>query len=107
MLHLQAFVSAECKIDIQDRYHPSMPATKQVSVRLPSDIAEQVEAKGATAPYIIAAVREKLQRDEQAEIAEGFALLAASPDLWDMDLPTGGQRAANEALRKQESSLAP
>ncbi|CAN5617671.1 hypothetical protein BH11ARM2_BH11ARM2_25970 [soil metagenome] len=84
-----------------------MPATKQVSVRLPVDIAERVENKGAFAPYIIAAVKEKLQRDEEAGMAEGFALLATSPEMWDLDLPTGGQRAANEIFRRQESTVAP
>ena len=84
-----------------------MSSSKQVSVRLPLDVAERLESKGHFAPYIIEAVKEKLRRDDEAEIADGFALLAASPEMWDMNFPTGGQRAANSLLNAGEPTNAP
>jgi hypothetical protein len=85
----------------------NMAATRQVSVRLPLQVAERVEAKGSLAPYIIEAVKEKLQREDETELADGFALLAASPRMWDMHFPTGGQHAANELMIKEEKKVAP
>ena len=84
-----------------------VPPTKQISVRLPLEIAEQVEARGAIAPYVIDAVREKLKRDQEAQMEDGFALLAASPEMWDMDLPTGAQVAGNLLLSEEEARVAP
>ncbi len=84
-----------------------MPATKQISVRLPVQVVERVEAKGALAPYIIDAVKEKLRRDDDKAMADGFALLAASPEMWDLDFPSGGQHAANALMDEEKETLAP
>jgi hypothetical protein len=80
-----------------------MPATKQISGRIPVEVMEGVEAKGALATYIIGAVREKLRRDDETEMADGFALLVASPEMWDMHFPTGGQHVANEMMNEEIS----
>ncbi len=53
-------------------------ATKQVSLRLPLDIAEAIQRRehGTATDYVVQAVREKLQRDREAEIARGLSCLA-------------------------------
>ena len=84
-----------------------MPPAKQISVRIPLQLMERLEAKGALAPYFIEAVKEKLRRDDEREMADGFALLASSPEMWDMDIPAGGQHAANVLMNAETKTLAP
>jgi len=75
-------------------YHLCMSATKQLSVRIPTELVSRIEAKGPSAPFVIEAIREKLDRDEEQALREGFALLAESPEMVDMEFPTGAQANA-------------
>jgi hypothetical protein len=55
-----------------------MAVTKQITVRMPLDLLKQLAAlpKGNSAPYIVEAVRERLERDRQAQIEAGLKCLA-------------------------------
>jgi len=63
-----------------------MAGTKQITVRMPIEILEQLGGmvKGKGAAYIIEAVRERLERDRQAQIAAGLACLAYDDDANDL-----------------------
>ena len=61
-------------------YNPRMAAKKQITVRMPVELVSDMESRGGTTVYIIEAVREKLARDKQAEIAAGLRCLADNPD---------------------------
>lgn len=53
-----------------------MANTKQISVRMPADMVESINSMGKkSASYIVEAVRDKLARDRQEEIAEGLKCL--------------------------------
>ena len=45
-------------------------------------------------------------REERAALDDGFALLAGSAELWDMEFPTGGQVAANALFERAEANAA-
>ena len=47
----------------------------QITVRLPSDVAEQLAVKEARSAYVVEAIREKLMRDEVAAIEESLLSL--------------------------------
>jgi len=53
------------------------------------------------------AVKEKLRRDEDTEMADGFALLAGSPEMWDMHFPIGGHQVANVLMNEDVKKLGP
>lgn len=55
-----------------------MAATKQITVRMPTDVLEQLRVmpKGSGASYVVEAVRERLERDKQARIDAGLRCLA-------------------------------
>lgn len=53
-----------------------MAVTTQITVRMPVELALGIKRHGNGAAYIIEAVRDKLQRDEQAEIEAGLRCLA-------------------------------
>jgi hypothetical protein len=59
-------------------YGSGMAGTKQITIRMPLDVLGQLGAMphGKSAPYIVEAVRERLERDRQAQIEAGFACLA-------------------------------
>jgi hypothetical protein len=61
-----------------------MQATKQLTVRMPRDLAKKIEDQGAAAPFIIDAVREKLERQREAEIETSLACLANDPEANDI-----------------------
>jgi hypothetical protein len=63
-----------------------MSATKQITVRMPLEILEQLGGmpKGKGAPYIVEAVRERLARDKQAKIDEGLRCLAYDDETNDL-----------------------
>ncbi|HVL39015.1 MAG TPA: hypothetical protein VM328_06450 [Fimbriimonadaceae bacterium] len=52
--------------------------TRQYPIRFPADVAEQVERRKqrSVSEYVVEAVREKLERDRDAEIVAGLACLA-------------------------------
>ena len=58
--------------------------TKQVSVRLPLDLFQRLNEKKGRAGYIIQAVEEKIQRDEQEALAAGLMCLANNPEANDI-----------------------
>ena len=74
--------------------------------RLPQDVADAIERQPNQTDFVTEAVREKVDREERAMMEAGFALLANSPEMWDMDLPTGGQRAANALFERGENDPA-
>ena len=84
-----------------------MPALIHKGYRIPKDVADALDGKPNATEYVVAAVREKMARDEQAAMSEGFALLADSPEVWDMDLPTGGQQAAGALFDREKALDAP
>jgi hypothetical protein len=55
-----------------------MAATKQITLRMPIDVLDKLSllANGKNTPYIVEAVRERLERDRQIQIAESFKCLA-------------------------------
>jgi hypothetical protein len=53
-----------------------MAITIQRGFRLPKDIADLLQQKPNATEYVIEAVREKAQREREAEIAAGLASLA-------------------------------
>lgn len=61
-----------------------MAASKQFSVRMPADLAGKLEEMGKITPFIISAVREKLERDTKAEIRERLKCLADDPEANDI-----------------------
>jgi hypothetical protein len=56
-----------------------MANTVQKSFRLPPDVASELEAKGNTTEYVVAALREKFFRDEEERFRESARRIAASP----------------------------
>ena len=59
-------------------YNLFMAGTKQITLRVPTDVLDQLRKmpRGRSAPYIVEAVRERLERDRQARIEEGLKCLA-------------------------------
>jgi hypothetical protein len=57
-------------------YTDCMAVSKQFSIRMPVDIARKLEERGKVTPFIISAVREKLERERQQEIREQLKCLA-------------------------------
>lgn len=55
-----------------------MPATKQITVRMPTEVLDQLlqMPKGKSASYIVEAVRARLARDREAKIEAGLRCLA-------------------------------
>ena len=53
-----------------------MSLSKQLSIRMPVDLVKRLESHGAAAPYVIEAVREKLDKDDEARIEASLACLA-------------------------------
>jgi hypothetical protein len=57
-----------------------MSKTKQVSIRMPDELVKRLECHEAITPYIIEAVREKLDRDDEARIVASLTCLADDPE---------------------------
>lgn len=74
--------------------------------RFPKEIADAIDRQANQTEFVTEAVREKLIRDERAAMDDGFALLADSPEMWDMEFPTGGQVAANSLFERTETNPA-
>lgn len=78
----------ETPIDIhfewQTRYTHCMALTKQITVRMPVDLVAELRAHGNTASYIIDAVRDKLRRDQKAEIVASLQCLAGDEEANDI-----------------------
>jgi hypothetical protein len=69
-----------------------MANTKQISVRMPIDMVDSISRLGAkSAAYVLEAVRDKLQRDKEAEIAEGLKCLADDSDADDFSALAAAQ----------------
>lgn len=60
-------------------------ATKSLTVRVPVEILDRVKRRGKAAKFIVEAVREKLQRDEDAEIERSLLSLVEEPSYNDID----------------------
>lgn len=59
---------------------------------MPADLVESINSMGKkSASYIIEAVRDKLERDRQAEIAEGLKCLADDFESDDLSALTAAQ----------------
>ena len=71
-----------------------MAATKQITLRMPLDLLEQLESvpKGQSAAYIVNAVRERLAADRQARIDQGLKSLAFDYDANDLSWATEAQQ---------------
>jgi len=52
-----------------------MSKTKQLSVRMPVDLVDRLEGRASVAEFIVQAVREKLEREKEDEIALGLRSL--------------------------------
>ncbi len=76
-----------------------MAATKQITVRMPIDVLSQLGGmpKGKSAPYIIEAVRERLERDKQARIEAGLRCLAYDDEANDI---TAFEEAQHEVMAR-------
>jgi hypothetical protein len=63
-----------------------MAGTKQITLRMPIDLLGQLSAmpRGKGASYIVDAVRERLERDRQAQIEAGLQCLAYDDELNDI-----------------------
>ena len=61
-----------------------MSETKQLSVRMPLDLVQRLTAKGKTSPYIVEAVREKIERDEKMKVEASLLCLANDDDANDI-----------------------
>jgi hypothetical protein len=61
-----------------------MSKSKQITVRMPLELAMAVRERGNTAAYIVEAVRDKLARDRQASIAESLKCLGDDPESGDI-----------------------
>jgi hypothetical protein len=63
-----------------------MAGTKQITVRMPIDLLERLGhmPKGKSAPYIIEAVRERLDRERESEIEAGLQCLAFDDEANDL-----------------------
>lgn len=67
-----------------------MATSKQLSVRMPCELVEWLSERGKSARYIVEAVREKVARDEEAEIAASLRCLANHDEASDIsDLAEG------------------
>lgn len=53
-----------------------MAISKQYSIRIPADIARKLDEKGKVTPFIVSAVREKLEREQREELFEQLKCLA-------------------------------
>ncbi|MEZ0324789.1 MAG: hypothetical protein ACAH95_02695 [Fimbriimonas sp.] len=71
-----------------------MATTTQRGFRLPHDVADLLQQKPNATEYVIEAVREKAQREREAQIAEGLACLAWDDEANDIsDLKDAQARA--------------
>jgi len=61
-----------------------MASTRQITVRMPLDLALGIKQRGKNAAFIIEAVREKLRREEQAEIEKGLLCLGDDDEASDI-----------------------
>ena len=71
-----------------------MAATKQITVRIPLELLDQLSSipKGQSAAFIVSAVREKLAAEKQARIDDGLRSLAFDHDANDISWAAEGQR---------------
>ncbi len=75
-----------------------MSTAKQISVRMPLRILERLEAHGPVAPYVIEAVKEKLDRDEEADIKARLRCLAYDDEANDISDWAPEQRKVMDQL---------
>jgi hypothetical protein len=59
-------------------------ASKQFSVRFPAELANKLTKRGKAAPFIVEAVREKLDREERERIEASLLCLANDPEANDI-----------------------
>lgn len=83
------------QIESHVEYTIRMAMTQQLTVRMPVDVLRKLKAKGKTAPYIIEAVKEKMARDEEAEIEASLLCLADDDENDISDLKSPQAKALN------------
>lgn len=72
-----------------------MAMTQQLTVRMPVDVLRKLKEKGKTAPYIVEAVKEKMARDEAAEIEASLLCLADDDENDISDFKSAQAKALN------------
>ena len=75
-----------------------MASTIQKAFRLPRDVAETLDEKGNCTEYVVAALREKFQRDEEERFRlSARRIVQASHDEKDVEFAFGAQAEVLDA----------